>query len=149
VSEHVARKNRARKARILALHRAYRRLPGQCGFCAYCGERCSGWDHVPALSEVEARGRSFFEDAGITLWLIQACRDCNVTLGSLPLYTINQRRKHISLRLQSRHSKLLLMPRWDEEELEALGRGLRKYVEESNLAADHLKRRIAYAELWT
>jgi 5-methylcytosine-specific restriction endonuclease McrA len=116
------------------------------GECIYCGLAADTSDHVPPVSVVYALGADHFEEAGIDLVLVPACRECNSLLGARMLPTLRERASFIADALRKRYAKQLAAPSWDSEEMEELGRNLGNMVSMQEAVKRMAKRRIAIAE---
>lgn len=102
------------------------------------------YDHVPPLVMVHALGQSHFEACHIKLYLVPACRECNSLLNNNGSTTVMQRKIFIKGRLRKRYAKYLEMGRWEQEELEELGWGLRTVVESGASIKEWVQRRLAW-----
>lgn len=91
------------------LQRIYNRLYTKCvsDYCAYCGDGQDVYDHVPALTWVGSLGTEYFRQKGIPLLLIPACSECNLLLGAVGLFEIDERRAYVSGALKDRYRSLL------------------------------------------
>ena len=134
----------AYSARRRALNWAYAVWPKATDACAYCGLVADTYDHVPPLSLVHALGREHFESRRIALYLVPACRECNSCLSSVPHTSVLERRAHMKRVLRRRYAKVLRMPRWSEEEMVGLGRGLVDMIRGANAVRELTKRRIEW-----
>lgn len=112
--------------------------------CFYCGDMAQSEDHVfplVALITLFDVGEKPLKDK---LLVVPACKDCNVVLGSHVFPTIDQRKEYIKQRLRKRFSRVLSMPTWREEELQALGHTLRSAVLKGVALQRKTKERLAW-----
>jgi len=92
--------------------------------CTYCGSPYGdSLDHVLPQSEWIGQGWS----RKVT---VPACRPCNSALGARPFYTVGSRAQYLHRFYSQRWRKLLATPDWVEDELDALGPGMRTLVED-------------------
>jgi hypothetical protein len=103
------------------------------GWCWYCGEQATGVDHVRARSQSLAPG-------GPT---VDACGDCNNSLGSVPLFNTDHRGAFL-LRKLSNKARRFRMPHWTAEQLEELDGRLRDYVKTEQVRTSAFWRRYEY-----
>jgi hypothetical protein len=69
--------------------------------CYYCGDRASGYDHVPPMAWVESLGSSTFRENGVDFLKVPCCTHCNsVILGPSSSYTLEDRLKEVKRHLQ-------------------------------------------------
>lgn len=94
--------------------------------CGYCGDPANSVDHIPPLSALPAFELSGYFPECIA---IPACIDCNVRLGSIPVYTLKKRRRVVLTKLQRKYRNILRKVVWDESELNELGNSLKSYIE--------------------
>ena len=136
-----------REVLLKKFHRLYRPYPSSNKRCIYCGLGIDiTRDHVPPLSSLDALGTNYFEDNGLTLWLVNCCRQCNMVLGATEwLHTISERRNHIAAFIKRRYKKQLDGAAWSMDELEQLGIGLRNYVEAKSDQHTIARRRLIWA----
>lgn len=111
--------------------------------CTYCGMIADSVDHVPpttvrpTLIELKLVRQYPFTE-------VQACRECNVLLGRLALWTVASRRAYIKERLARRYRKYLSIPEWTDAELFALTDSMRESVEHGIAVKKVTLNRIAY-----
>ena len=113
------------------------------GVCEYCGVAAEEVDHIPALS-VRARMAMAPLPRGVEYLEVDTCRHCNLILKDRPLLEFRERRAFVKKALKRKYAKLLSQPRWDPEELNELGPGLRQAVISAQAAADVIRGRIAW-----
>lgn len=102
--------------------------------CVYCGEDATHIDHLlPRLWTGEVLRRF--------VPVVPACQDCNCTIGGDLVVPLHERARLVAERLHKRHKKLLECS-WTNEELGALGRGIR-----GSVRAAEVKRRIILSRL--
>lgn len=94
------------------------------GYCVYCGDYQTVWDHVYPISRIEELpflARSY---------MVEACVECNAILGNKVFHTIGERQAHIHGFLRNKY-KVYLACRWTKSELDELGPNLRYDIERS------------------
>lgn len=96
--------------------------------CAYCGSPRQCLDHVPPLDvayyQIDLKK---FQKTGGKLYLIPSCNLCNELLGAKKLFTYDERLAF----LFERYAKLIREHKWDDEEIEEMGPGLKAAIIES------------------
>jgi hypothetical protein len=107
--------------------------------CIYCGDIARDRDHVIPHSLTDDIKRTWFSNE-----VVPACKDCNMFLFNKALFTIADRAAAIVKRLKRKISKL--GPEWKQEELDALGPTLKRYVVSQQLNRRLLHSRLARAE---
>jgi hypothetical protein len=80
------------------------------------------------------------------MYLVPACAECNGLLGNKVLWLFVERKDFIAKRLRKRYGKLLRLPAWETDEIEALGRGLKAMVATTQDMRMIAVRRVAFAE---
>lgn len=111
--------------------------------CYYCGCPAGTIDHIPPrsirpflIAEKLDNKYPFVE--------VDACQECNNLLGARTLWTAKKRKKFIKRALRLRYKKFIRQPDWSQEELKALGRSLRSYVEMMSIARKVLLQRLSW-----
>jgi hypothetical protein len=92
------------------------------GDCTYCGMPADTVDHLIPICYSRPRRPS--HAAGNCGPTVPCCRECNMLLGTVPLFTVAERASELSDRLENRYRKILGAPVWTEEDLVALGPSL-------------------------
>lgn len=113
--------------------------------CTYCGS----WDGdtadhlVPCTNTAVARprGKSFKASHGET---VPACRECNGLLGTVQLFTVQQRAAFLLGAYQPRYKKLLKTPDWDADDLEDMGPSMKSLILQSHVAKAEVQRKLAH-----
>ena len=134
------------KIRAAALNGAYSLWPWAGDACAYCGIFADTYDHVPPLSYVHSLGLAHFEDNGIRLYRVPACRECNSLLANSCAATVSKRRDYVKKKLRARYAKHLASAKWEPSELEELGFNLRTLVQEGADIGEWIRRRLGWAQ---
>lgn len=119
---------------------------GEAQVCVYCGNVAETQDHVPPLDWVYCLGTSYFGSAGIRLLLVPACGECNVELGPRKLFTIKDRTRWLIGRYEKKYERFTKGLIWDMEDVDELGRGLKRYVEGHRTCQIGIERRIKILE---
>ncbi len=97
-----------------------------CAPCFYCGMPADTVDHVPPQM-----ARPILIAHGVSRWdfvEVEACHECNSSIGAKALYTLAERKKYIKERIRARYRRILQMPEWSEDQLKELGPGLKDFV---------------------
>lgn len=128
-----------RNGRLSALNFLYRLYPGSGESCVYCGIPADTYDHVPALSVVQASP----DRDSLSCYLVPACRECNSLLGTQGL-TVLERRSIVKRKLKNRYRPFLKCAKWTRDELDDLGPGLRNLVESGADIGEWMRRRLAW-----
>jgi hypothetical protein len=95
--------------------------------CTYCGAIAGTRDHVPPkvirgmLRETVPGWEKQYPPE-----VVPACLECNVLLNKEALLTVVERKAWIKKKLRRRYARLLAMPEWSEEELQAVPEGFLK-----------------------
>lgn len=107
------------------------------GVCVYCGEGCSGVDHLlpqpwtgPAVRHLVA--------------VVPCCRNCNSRIGDHPSPNVSERRKRAQLSVERTNRHLLLRPVKTAEDMAPLGYLLRTVAESNNIKAERVRARLAW-----
>jgi len=138
---------KSRRERELIYHKLYVPLPFSTpSICSYCGFHASTRDHCPSLSNVISVGTEYLQRHNIPMYLVPACAECNGLLGNKVLWLFVERKDFIAKRLRKRYGKLLRLPAWETDEIEALGRGLKAMVATTQDMRMIAVRRVAFAE---
>lgn len=111
--------------------------------CSYCGAPATTVDHVPPLDYVF---RLTVPDNRLILKKYPACRECNSLAGALPHRTKKQRKRYLLQRYKKRYAKLLLAPKWDEDELSELGYSLQVHIRNMDDKTQWIRKRIQRLE---
>ena len=115
--------------------------------CTYCGEIATTMDHVVPWSWNHSNSRKRSGEWAHDQDLTPACLDCNLRLGSVPLFTIKDRAWDLAEKIRKLLKKAT-KAQWTLDELNELGtRGsLRGHVERSLLERETLQRRLLNLE---
>lgn len=90
----IARQRQKEKIRLQSIQVRYHEK--RTTACTYCGAPAKDRDHVPAQSQLIARGTNYFRRKRIPLVIVTACKTCNSILGDKPLHTVEERRHYIN-----------------------------------------------------
>jgi hypothetical protein len=91
-------------------------------------------------------GTEYLQRHKIPMYLIPACVECNSLLGNKVLWLFAERKEFIAKRLRRRYGRLLRLQAWSQDEIDALGRGLRDMVATTQDMRMIAVRRVAFAE---
>ena len=114
--------------------------------CIYCGTAASDRDHVPPLLWVYCLGTEYFTRKGIELLLVPSCRECNSELSSKKLFTLRERTLHLLGRYTKKYEKFLKGEKWEKEEIDEFGRGLKPKIESFAVVQLAIDRRVQILE---
>lgn len=101
--------------------------------CLYCGSPAECLDHILPVSAFTVGKRKSRNFRGMKRLLAYACLHCNAMLGNKRIETIFERKEFLANRLEEKSRKLLKQPDWTDEELDDLGKDIRRRVEMSIL----------------
>lgn len=132
-----------RQTRLKIYDCIYREVGARGDACTYCGQISDTYDHIPPIC-MAGRGASCgVEDAGPFI-KVPACLECNSTLGSSGLLSIEKRRAYIKGRLRKKYKHFLRIPNWDEDELGELSPEFARDVRASVKFANAVRMRLAW-----
>lgn len=109
--------------------------------CFYCGELGATRDHVFPHSARTNGDDRIFQGAET----VNACGECNSLLGNKNAHFIEDRILDLIGALTKRYQLDRLVPDWDDEELEELGRGLRNAISYHIHQRQRAINRVVYA----
>jgi hypothetical protein len=78
------------------------------------------------------------------LLVVPACSDCNSRLAGYVAFSVTAKRSELKARLRRRWRRLLDSYDWQEEELDPLGRTLRRHIEAAEAARMAIFARLAF-----
>lgn len=107
------------------------------GVCVYCGEGCSGVDHLLPEPWTGKAQRHLVA-------VVPACQNCNSRIGDHPSPSVATRRKVAQLSIERSSKQLLLRPRKTASEMKALGYVMRTVAEKNNIKADRVRARLGW-----
>lgn len=124
----------------------YRNRFQNVSWCLYCGDRATTIDHLlPVSSAAELDWSKPATDKYRRLLItLPCCRHCNSVAGGRFFYSFFEKRRFIQNRLREKYSKYLAVPRWSQEELDELGRGLYDYVKRGQDFTEGARLRIMW-----
>lgn len=96
--------------------------------CVYCGEPAEHIDHVLPVSFITQNRAPLTKTQRAQLITVPACADCNHRAGGRVFKSLMQKRNWLRVDLENKERRLLLEPMWTEQEIAALGHGIRGYV---------------------
>lgn len=123
-------------------------MPTQ-GFCVYCGDYATDWDHVVPHSFLTTCERRSYSSG-----VLPSCHWCNAHLSNGIFETLDERLHFVSGRFFSKHRKILSAPDWTEREIAELGPNLRSGVRQMAIEKQYLRARGVYLgrgvfDLWS
>lgn len=110
--------------------------------CVYCGAPSTSYDHVPPLVAIERMSEQQISHAKLRKF--PACAECNAMLSGHNICDLNDRTKHVRVKLRVRYRRLLNMPAWDAEELSELSPDLAEDVRRHARHAQWIKQRLTW-----
>jgi hypothetical protein len=105
--------------------------------CVYCGEGCSGVDHLLPEPWTGLIHRALVA-------IVPACGNCNSRIGDYPIPNVTERRQVAQLSIERSHRHLLLRPIYTPEDLDDLGYALRSVAENNNIKALRIKAKLGW-----
>ena len=93
---------------------------------------------------MHALGIGHFERAGIRLWIVPACMECNNAMNKIDADTVRERKKAAKTWLRKRYARYLSCGNWTDDEMEQLGYNLRQIVESGANIKEWVKRRLEW-----
>lgn len=113
--------------------------------CFYCGSPADTLDHIPPKAARDRIIETGLADS-YPFSTVDACRECNATLGAKALWTATERKAEIAACLRHRNRALLASPDWQESDLDHLGETLRAYTVSQQAHKAIVQARIDWAE---
>ena len=119
-------------------------------FCYYCGSTDDlTLDHTVPVSFYSPRPtrkgmKSKYTDP---VPVVDCCTECNSTLHNKLVIDVRDRADLIQKRYVKKYKKVLSLPRWDEEDIDELGKNLRSVVVRDQILQTNLKERLDYLEM--
>jgi hypothetical protein len=116
--------------------------------CVYCGDDATTKDHVIPVSFYKdtkrtSNSRYLTSDYGKEN-LVDCCSECNCIASNKVFDSIDEKRDYIQDKLSRKYKKVLNMPTWFEEDINKLGRNLKREVKIQQLAQKWMMNRINY-----
>jgi len=93
------------------------------GVCIYCGVRANTKDHFVPISVVNILKEVIDDIQG--LFLVPCCSECNSLAGAAIFNTVAKKRRFIQVKIRIKYKHLLALPRWEQQEIDELGPGLK------------------------
>lgn len=119
-------------------------------FCYYCGSTDDlTLDHTVPVSFYSPRPtrkemKSKYTDP---VPVVDCCTECNSTLHNKLVIDVRDRADLIQKRYVKKYKKVLSLPRWDEEDIDELGKNLRSVIVRDQILQTNLKERLDYLEM--
>ena len=119
--------------------------------CYYCGDSADTLDHtipVSFYSTIPTRSgiKSKYSDP---VPVVDCCLECNTTLHNKLVTDVRDRADLIQERYAKKYKKVLSLPRWNEEDIDELGKSLRSVIVRDQILQTSLKERLDYLEMIT
>jgi len=108
--------------------------------CFYCGDTTQQItrDHVIPVSS--KKGGRYYS----TKDTVPCCKECNSTLGNKPFYTVESRALYLAERFAQKYKKALNTAKWDDEDIEELGKNLKSFVRSNEFLREFIALRISH-----
>ena len=90
------------------------------GCCAYCGNLAQTKDHIPPITWLYALGTRYFDDRGLLVVWVPACKQCNSLIGDKKLFTIHERTVYLWRKYVELYKNIVINPAWDDYEINTL-----------------------------
>jgi len=108
----------------------YRKKFSQVGFCVYCGDPATDFDHVLPVCKVylfdlNVITRKRFPQA---FCMVPCCKSCNSLAGQEIFFWIKEKRRYIQEKLRNKNIKKLRTVMWDADEIAELGPNMKNEV---------------------
>jgi hypothetical protein len=111
--------------------------PIRASVCTYCGALHDlGRDHVVSNAWVGGEHTSFIGE------IVTCCRECNSTLGAVPLHSVEQRAAYLSVMYRKKYKSILHTDPWTAEEIESVTGDLRDKIIAREAMRDATEKRI-------
>ena len=111
--------------------------PARDGVCTYCGSSHDlGRDHVVSNSWVGGDHTAFIGE------IVTCCRECNSTLGAVPLHSVEERAAYLSVMYRKKYRSILHTAPWSSEEIESVTGALRDKIVAREALRDSTEKRI-------
>lgn len=107
------------------------------GMCVYCGEGCSGVDHL--LPEPWT-GKAMRHLVAV----VPCCGNCNARINDCPSPSVAVRRRRAQISIERANKRLLLRPHRTALDMAGLGYAMRTVAEMNNIKADRVKARLGW-----
>jgi len=112
--------------------------------CFYCGDIATSEDHAyPLVALRQIYGLTDLPSTCL-LVIVPACHECNAILGDRVFASIYARKRYIKTRLRKRYKRLLAIPAWHPQELQALNPAFRAYVQLGLDQQERLHKRLEW-----
>jgi hypothetical protein len=79
--------------------------------------------------------------------VVDCCAECNKTMNNALIIDVRGRAGFLKERYVKKYKKVLSLPRWDEEDIDELGKNLRSVVVRDQILQTNLKERLDYLEM--
>ena len=117
--------------------------------CYYCGDSADTLDHTIPVSFYSTRPtrkgmKSKYTDP---VPVVDCCVECNKTLSNTLIIDVRGRASLIKEKYLKKYQKILNLPRWDEEDIDELGKTLRSVIIRDQILQESLKERLDYLEM--
>jgi hypothetical protein len=109
--------------------------------CEYCGDPATQKEHVIPRSHLRHLAECGRYRYQVTVF---SCAECNMLAGNRVFRTFYAKRAYIHRRIRSRYKRILEVPPWTQEEIEALGWTLRTHILQAIKLKPLLQARIAW-----
>ena len=119
--------------------------------CYYCGDSADTLDHTIPVSFYSTRPtrsgmKSKYTDP---VPVVDCCAECNKTLSNTLIIDVRGRASLLIEKYNIRYRKILNLPKWDQEDIDELGKMLRSVIARDQILQESLKERLDYLEMIT
>ncbi|MCD4760255.1 HNH endonuclease [archaeon] len=114
--------------------------------CFYCGEDANTKDHIIPVSYYysgKRQNRHFTSDYGKEN-IVDCCRECNCIAGNKVFDNVYKKKEYIQERLTRKYKKVINSPFWSEEDINAMGKMLKREIKIQQMARSWALNRINY-----
>ena len=114
--------------------------------CFYCGDSAPTIDHVPSLNcihdlRLEYEIENYFK--------VPCCSECNSFASDEPHLDIFERRNFIKEKIKKKYKRILMLPDWDDNEINSMGPSFRKSLKAQMDYKYFIAYRLLYGETTT
>ena len=114
--------------------------------CTYCGNPCDNLDHVIPVLYTHNSRKNVSYSKKVT---VPSCGECNTLLGDKMFLTIGDRAAYLSQRYAKRFDKYLMMPVWEQDEIDELEGRLRQQIKIDIDRKESIKKRVKHIDMVT
>lgn len=112
--------------------------------CIYCGDLRQTADHIPAVSSGQWIHAHHPE---VEFVVVPACKECNLLLGNLALWNVQERAAYLCEQIRARYAPELRVPDRTEAEILTFAGNLRRSIRAAARTKAHVLRRLEHLAL--